>query len=123
MIHHYIDSTESGNHWAVASQAQGPAAGTGRILVQVQENGVPARISLTPEQAVEMATCLMMTTSLMREAEAAQAKGGLLTEGHIQFVGATRDGMSENLTVAFSHEALRQHTNRLGTSGSAKQSK
>lgn len=117
MIHHYIDCTESGNHWAVSSQAQGPAVGAGRVLVQVQENGVPARISLTPEQAIEMATCLM------REAEAAQAKGSLLTEGHIQFTGATRDGMSANLAVAFSHEALRQHTNRMGTSGSAKQSK
>ena len=46
MLHNYIDS--KGNHWALNTN------GYKEILLQVQESGEQARISLTIEQAKQL---------------------------------------------------------------------
>jgi len=58
MIHHSISQSD---HWGVSVNTMFRV-----VLVQLQENGIQARISLTPEQADDMASELQRFASQAR---------------------------------------------------------
>lgn len=63
MRHHYVRDDRSGDHWAVGHNSIDRI-----VLVQVQEDGNQARITMTAEQARHMAA------ELIRKAEACEAQ-------------------------------------------------
>lgn len=54
MKHNYITDDVNGDHWAVSRD------GNGNVLVQVQEEGLQARVAITPQIARQFAELLIV---------------------------------------------------------------
>lgn len=54
MLHHYIRNDNSGDHYAVGIDTTNQV-----VLIQIQDNGEQVRITLTPQQSIDLATLIV----------------------------------------------------------------
>jgi hypothetical protein len=69
MLHHYLENGANGDHWAVSSSAEFLPGQRAWVLVQLQENGEQARVTMTAEEAEKMAAALLAHAAKVRDAK------------------------------------------------------
>jgi len=69
MLHHYLSDDNSGDHWGVGSSTYFLPGREPVVLAQLQSAGEQVRISLTAEQAEEMAAALLEHAAKVRQAK------------------------------------------------------